>query len=276
MNATLVNLVDPENPESLKPLIDGGTEGFKGQARVILPTITSCYECSLDMLNKPTAFPICTIANTPRLPEHCIEWASVLEWPRIYGDKKMDTDDPEHIGWLYTIAAARAKEFNIEGVTWSLTQGVVKNIIPAIASTNAIIAASCCNEAFKIATSSAAYLNNYFMLIGTDGVYSYTFEHEKRDDCPVCGGEALELSVSSELTVEQLIDMLVEKQDIQIKKPSLSTPITQIYLQAPPQLEQATRPNLMKKVSELVQPGGEVTVTATTLPFSLSLRINYT
>jgi NEDD8-activating enzyme E1 len=27
MNATLVNLVDPENPESLKPLIDGGTEG---------------------------------------------------------------------------------------------------------------------------------------------------------------------------------------------------------------------------------------------------------
>lgn len=28
MNATLVNLVDPENPESLKPMIDGGTEGI--------------------------------------------------------------------------------------------------------------------------------------------------------------------------------------------------------------------------------------------------------
>lgn len=28
INATLVNLVDPENPESLKPLIDGGTEGI--------------------------------------------------------------------------------------------------------------------------------------------------------------------------------------------------------------------------------------------------------
>lgn len=52
------------------------------------------------------------------------------------------------------------------------------------------------------------------MLIGTDGVYSYTFEHEKRDDCPVCGGEALEMTISSEMTVEQLIETLVEKQDM--------------------------------------------------------------
>jgi len=227
------------------------------------------------MLNKPTAFPICTIANTPRLPEHCIEWASVLEWPKVHGEKKLDTDDPEHIGWLYRVAAARAAEFKIEGVTWSLTQGVVKNIIPAIASTNAVIAAACCNEAFKIATSSAAYLNNYFMLIGTDGVYSYTFEHEKRKDCPVCGGEAVDMTLKPDTTVEQLVDILVEKQDIQIKKPSLSTGTKHIYFQAPPQLEQATRPNLEKKVSELVPHGGDVTVTATTLPFNLTLRINY-
>jgi NEDD8-activating enzyme E1 len=186
------------------------------------------------MLNKPTAFPICTIANTPRLPEHCIEWASVLEWPRVHKggflydlnytawlitahhieDEKMDTDNPDHIGWLYDVAAARAREFNIEGVTWSLTQGVVKNIIPAIASTNAIIAASCCNEAFKIATSSAPYLDNYFMLIGTDGVYSYTFQHEKRADCPVCGQETHDMDISEEWTLERLIEMLVERQEL--------------------------------------------------------------
>ncbi|KAI0726651.1 NEDD8 activating enzyme [Fomitopsis betulina] len=275
INATLVNMVDPEEPESLKPLIDGGTEGFKGQARVILPTVTSCYECSLDMLNKPTAFPICTIANTPRLPEHCIEWASVLEWPKVFKDKKLDTDDPEHIGWLFKTASARAKEFKIEGVTWSLTQGVVKNIIPAIASTNAIIAASCCNEAFKIATSSAAYLNNYFMLIGTDGVYSFTFEHQKREDCPVCGGQALDVTINKEWTLERLIEMLIERQDVQVKKPSLATATKQLYFQAPPQLEELTRPNLEKKVSELVKEGDYITVTASTLPFDLTLRVTF-
>jgi len=163
INATVINLYNEY--QETKPLVDGGTEGFKGQSRVIIPSATSCYECSLDMLTPQTAFPICTIANTPRLPEHCIEWASVLEWPKLFKDKKIDGDDLEHIQWLFDTASARANQYKITGVTWSLTQGVVKNIIPAIASTNAIIAASCCNEAFKLATSCAPYLDNYMLVL---------------------------------------------------------------------------------------------------------------
>jgi len=275
INATLINMVDSDNPESLKPLIDGGTEGFRGQARVILPTVTACIECTLNMHTKPTAFPICTIANTPRLPEHCIEWASVLEWPRVHGDKKMDNDDPEHIGWLYSTALKRAREFKIDGVTWSLTQGVVKNIIPAIASTNAIIAAACCNEAFKIATSSAAYLDNYFMYMGNDSVYTLTFQPERREDCPVCGNNSLLIDVAKDSTVEQLIETLVERPDVQAKKPSLATPTTSIYMQSPEQLEKATRPNLEKKVSDFVEEGGQIVVTSVSLPFSLQLIVHF-
>ncbi|SJX66402.1 related to ubiquitin-activating enzyme [Sporisorium reilianum f. sp. reilianum] len=275
INATLVNMVDDEDPESLKPLIDGGTEGFKGQARVILPTITSCYECSLDMLNKQTTYPICTIANTPRLPEHCIEWASVLEWPRVFGDKKLDNDNLDHISWLFDQASTRAASFGITGVTWNLTQGVVKNIIPAIASTNAIIAAACVLEAFKFATTAAPYLNNYMMFTGNDSVYTYTFEHEKRPDCPVCGGEARTMSFSKDDTVEQLIEQLGELADLQIKKPSLSLGGKPLYFQAPPQLQEATRPNLHKKLAEVCKEGDEITVTDARLPFTLGIIVNF-
>jgi NEDD8-activating enzyme E1 len=80
INMTLVDLVDQEDPESLVPLIDGGTEGFKGQSRVILPTLTSCIECQLDMHAPRPAVPLCTLATIPRQPQHCIEWAHIIAW----------------------------------------------------------------------------------------------------------------------------------------------------------------------------------------------------
>ncbi|KAI9760075.1 MAG: telomere binding protein [Chaenotheca gracillima] len=275
INATLVDLVDPENPESLKPLVDGGTEGFKGQARVILPTMTSCLECQLDMHAPRATVPLCTLATIPRQPQHCIEWAHIIAWEEERKGDTLDTDDPEHITWLFQKSLARAQEFNISGVTYSLTQGVVKNIIPAIASTNAIVAASCCNEVFKIVTSTNPYLNNYMMYSGDDSIYTYTFEHQRKDDCPVCGNLAKDINVNGDWTLAEFMERLAENPEAQVKKPTLRTEKTSLYYQAPPQLEKQTRPNLDKKLHMLVSNGEEVAVSDAAFPFTLKFKLSF-
>ncbi|KAI9821426.1 MAG: hypothetical protein M1826_000662 [Phylliscum demangeonii] len=235
INATLVGLVDVDDMDSLKPLIDGGTEG--------------------DIL---------------------------------------DTDDPEHTMWLYHKALHRAKAYDIPGVTYALTQGVIKNIIPAIAATNSVIAASCCNEVFKIASNANPYLTNYMMYSGDDSIYTYTFEHQKKDDCPVCGNLAKTLEVDRSWTLQDLIDQLGERAESwvysaqrskskepalilsrQVKKPTLRTEKTSLYYQAPPQLEAQTRPNLQKRLVDLVSNGEELAVSDPAFPFTLRFKLSF-
>lgn len=94
-------------------------------------------------------------------------------------------------------AVKRGEQFNITGITYSLTQvcilclqefialfakfislllaysrllnvlfqGVVKNIVPAIASTNAIVAATCALETLKIATMCSTGMEVYMQYV---------------------------------------------------------------------------------------------------------------
>lgn len=38
--------------------------------------------CNNDYNMFQVNYPLCTIAHTPRLPEHCVEYAKVLLWPK--------------------------------------------------------------------------------------------------------------------------------------------------------------------------------------------------
>ncbi|KAF9076472.1 ubiquitin activating enzyme [Rhodocollybia butyracea] len=57
----------------LKPLVDSGTLGTKGNVQVVIPYLTESYASSQDPPEKET--PSCTIKNFPNAIPHTIEWS---------------------------------------------------------------------------------------------------------------------------------------------------------------------------------------------------------
>ncbi|KAL5785468.1 hypothetical protein ACOSQ2_007860 [Xanthoceras sorbifolium] len=242
---------DKPREETIKPMVDGGTEGFKGHARVIVPGVTPCFECTIWLFPPQVKFPLCTLAETPRTAAHCIEYAHLIKWDEVHSGKTFDPDDPAHMKWVYDEAVKRAELFGIPGVTYSLTQGVVKNIIPAIASTNAIISATCALETLKIASGCSKTLANYLTYNGVAGLHIKVTEFVKDKDCLVCGpGVLIELDTS--VTLEKFINLLEDHPKLHLSKASVSHRGKNLYMQAPPVLEEMTRSNLSLPLYELM------------------------
>ena len=205
-------------PETVIPFIDGGTEGFRGQVKVILPYTTSCFDCDTEIINtKRNTYAMCTIAENPRVPEHCIEYAFTIEWKKHF-QKPVDKDSIEDVEWIYKTALERAKKFNIEGVTYNLTLGVIKNVIPAIASTNSLIAASTVMETIKIWTGFAKRLDNYFMYMGHEGLYSSTMQMDKLEKCKTCSKHVHDVEVNENESWKNILERIIQASGIASNK----------------------------------------------------------
>lgn len=114
------------------------------------------------------------------------------------------------------------------------------------------------------------------MYSGNEGIYTYTFNYEKKEDCPVCGNAPKPLTIKSDSTLQDVVELLGTHGDSQLKKPSLRTESKTLYMQSPISLEEATRGNLVRKVVEMVVEGEEVTVTDPAFPtISFRYRIHY-
>lgn len=69
--------VDQQAIKYLKPLIDSGTLGTKGNVQVVVPHMTESYGSQKDPDEK-NGIPICTIKSFPYKPEHTIQWSREL------------------------------------------------------------------------------------------------------------------------------------------------------------------------------------------------------
>lgn len=288
INGMLVSLLEYDEegnvkPETIVPLVDGGTEGFKGNARVVLPGMSACVECTLWLYPPQINYPMCTIAHTPRQPEHCIEYVKIFGWQKEqpFGDVSIDGDNPKHIEWIMNSAISRANEYGIQGVTYRLTQGVVKRIIPAVASTNAVIAAACANEVFKLVTQCCQPLNNYMLFNDVSGVYTHTFEAGRSEDCLVCSQKPRTLNFRSTDRLRDIVEYLRLQPDMQFKRPTLTTMVDDknktLYMSNIPSLELATRPNLAKTLADLdMGDGSEIICADPITPNSLRFILRFT
>jgi ubiquitin-activating enzyme E1 C len=89
----------------------------------------------------------------------------------------------------------------------------------------------------------------------------------------VCGSEPLSLSVVASKTFQEFMDDFVENHPSQLKKPSFRSSSKSIYMQNPPPLEEATRPNLKKKMGELLNSQDKLFVTDASLPLTLTILV---
>lgn len=297
INETLCELVEEDEdgdivPTSIIPFIDGGTEGFKGQARLIIPRITACFDCTLGMFPPQRGYALCTVTNTPRKPEHCIAYAFMVLWERERKGDKLDKDNPDHMQWIFEKATARAEEFGIDGVTYKLTMGVTKNIIPAIASTNAYVSAVCALEAFKLITFCGHSLNNYHNILGDYATNAPTYALERNPSCAVCGPSmCVPLSLPRSTTVEAVVQALTS-QELPLSNGTTLAVTSGIILGTPPDVVFATpdrggmwakktAENATKAIGDLVEDGDELQlhadqITDASVPRGATVLISFT
>lgn len=149
--------------------------------------------------------------------------------------------------------------------------------IPAVASTNAIIAAACVNECVKFVSFCSQNLNTYMMYMGSQSVHSHTFAYEQKEDCPVCTATVRKATVPKNKTLNEWMQEYLKDGALRLQSPSIvSGNGKTLYMAKPPALERATRPNLDKSLSSLIESGEELTVTDPVLQsINLSVSVHF-
>jgi NEDD8-activating enzyme E1 len=104
-------------------------------------------------------------------------------------------------------------------------------VIPAVASTNAIISAACAAEVLKIVSLCSQTLCTYMMYAGNTGVYGYTSNLEKKEDCVVCGSTKRTFTVLRNITLKAFIEQHLTGSGLRMKAPSITMPNKTLYMQ---------------------------------------------
>jgi len=119
------------------------------------------------------------------------------------------------------------------------------------------------------------------VLNDVDGVYTYTYEAERKENCLACSQVPQEIEIKdSKCKLQNLIDLLCERPDLQMKNPALTAIINgkckTLYMQMVASIEKKTRENLSKTLIELgLKDGTEINVADVTTPNTITLKLRF-
>lgn len=173
-----------------------------------------------------------------------------MQWSKAFPGRDYDADKFEDVDWICKEAIKRGEEFGIQGIDYKLTLGVIKNVIPAIASTNAIIAAETVFEALKCLSGCVKKLNNYFSYGGHEGIYTDTYKIELKERCIVCQKPEV-FKPKENCTLKDFIDEFTEK--FKLTKPSIMYKDDYIYYLGNSSDSSNSEENLQLKLSDFYE-----------------------
>jgi len=133
------------------------------------------------------------------------------------GGLKFDKDDPQALDFVTAASNLRASIFNIPRQSRFDAKEIAGNIIPAIATTNAIIAGGIVLEALKVLAGREdeckyAVCNRYLSGRKQDVLLNATKLDVPNPICYVCGTSVLNLTLdTTKFTVQMLIEQVVQK-----------------------------------------------------------------
>ncbi|KAI9803370.1 MAG: E1 ubiquitin-activating protein uba2 [Piccolia ochrophora] len=121
-----------------------------------------------------------------------------------------DKDDDDALDFVTASANLRSSAFGIETKSEFDVKQMAGNIIPAIATTNAMVAGLCVLQAFKILRERLDDARMVFLVKSTDRAISAEKLHPPKPDCPACSVVQSKLEVDvSRATLNDLVEDLL-------------------------------------------------------------------
>ncbi|KAK9458752.1 uncharacterized protein V1516DRAFT_714224 [Lipomyces oligophaga] len=125
---------------------------------------------------------------------------------------EFDKDDEDTLDFVASAANLRAAVFGIDQKSKFEIKQIAGNIIPAIATTNAIVAGVCVLQSFKVLGGKLDQARNVFLTKQPDKLFSTERLRGPNPDCQVCGVMRAFLTLNPDtFTLQNLLDLVLRQ-----------------------------------------------------------------